>query len=269
MHTQIYSLKELIPLFESLSPNDLVVFDVDQVLIDPTDIILSYNGEALKSLLLKKLEREYGVDKANEFYSIIIKDRAVRLVEPETPKIIQQLIDKKIPVVALTAFPTGPFGVINNLEDWRLSQLKNLNIDFSNSFKNKIKEPHYFKELYFSKENKRNPLFKDGILFTGTGGMGAHNVGKGQVLQSFLTLVGSTGRVIFIDDNKNHLENVLTIATKNQIPLQAFQYLGAAKLPAELNESLSYFQFEYLTTHKKWLADAKALELIKKYPKNI
>src|SRR5581483_2492335 len=118
--------------------NVLVIFDVDQVLIDPIDTILSAKGDILKVTLLKSLSQRLGIERANELYSILVKERQVRLVEDLIPEYIKKLHLHGHRVLALTAFPTHRFGKIENITHFRKTQLKQYGIQFEPFTSNKI-----------------------------------------------------------------------------------------------------------------------------------
>lgn len=265
MTIQILSRLNLIEkqLFKA-QDNVLVIFDVDQVLIDPVDTILSAKGDTLKVTLLKGLGQRLGIARANELYSILIKEREVRLVENLIPEYIQKLHLHGHKVMGLTAFPTHRFGKIDNVTHFRKSQLQAFNIQFDAFAPNKI-----FSELnpeaIRTQHHFRTPSYDDGILYTGTGGLNAPPLSKGSVLRAFLaTLDWKPNSIIFIDDNFHHLQSVQECCKMEHIPFQGYHYTAANDLPGILDRTLARFQFKYLEKNDIWLSDFKAKQLMNK-----
>jgi len=257
---EIKSLKEIFSL-NNLNSDSLIVFDVDQVLIDPIDRILSRKGETLKKSLLEELGQRYGIEKGHEIYSILVHTRKVRLVEEETPDLIRGLIEQNKKVIALTKFPTGPFGCIPSVEAWRETQLKALGIDFSASFKAhpRIAFPKLQSSLY-----PALPVFQSGILYTGGGGLTPAQLSKGEVLKAFLShLDWKPSHLIMVDDVESNVEDVEQACHELGISSEGYHYTYVLNLEDKIDEALARFQFNFLDQHRVWLSDQEALEKMK------
>ncbi len=255
---KLYTLTKKSGDLLSITPQEevLVIFDVDQVLIDPTDQVLSAKGDPLKSRLLKDFEYRLGAARANQLYSILVKTRAIQRVEETLPTLIATLIAHDIKVIALTAFPTGTFGCIANVENFREQQLKMEGFEFQQSFKGL--ERLLFHELR-PEQDYRVPTFQSGILYTGTGGMGAPHLTKARVLQAFCKRIAWKPRkVIFFDDGLKHLEEMEAFCLEEKILFEGYHYLEALKLPGVVDKVLGRLQFKYLEKHHRWLSDEEA-----------
>ena len=91
----------------------LVIFDVDDVLIMPTD---EYAFKApIRKELTKKLKEKYSKDQLKDFFGIILAKRTVKLVDPEMLNLIKKLKQRKIPMIALTSWWTGKYGKITKI----------------------------------------------------------------------------------------------------------------------------------------------------------
>lgn len=228
-----------------LDEQALVVFDVDFTLIIPKDQILQPAGEAYYQIFLTKLRamKEEGA----RLGSIIALQAEVALVNPCSLTLLDQLKDRKIKTVTLTAMPTGRFGTFESAEDWRFKQLKDLGIDLSWSFPEK---PYI--EFNSLDPSKANPVFKKGILASAK-----HP--KGQVLVAFLNQLNlKPSHVIFIDDRMEYIHSVEAELDKTGIPHTSFHYTEALDASQSFDKALADFQLDYLLQHGTWLNDAQA-----------
>jgi hypothetical protein len=224
----------------------LVVFDVDEVLITFDDLILRPCGKHFTPASWKGIYQE----ELDYLTSIIWNESKTILVDPSAPELVNKLVNRGVKVIALTACPTGDFGIIEKIEDWRLKILKRLNIDFSNTFpKNQV--------IYFDDGDKKErdyPLFKEGILFIGNG-----EKTKGDLLvQFFEEIQWYPSKVIFIDDRMYNLTSVESALNKIKILYQGYHYKGMENLPNNFNEQIAEFQFFHLRKEHKWLSDLEA-----------
>lgn len=246
----ITSTQGLEPFEKALLSADretLVIFDVDETLIIPQDMILRpcnqdflqhcFNTLIYNPAISEKYSGDYLISKT------LSKIKYV-LVDAKMPALIRGLQQKGIKVIALTAMQTGPFGVIPCMEDWRIQQLKELMIDFQFAF------PSHF---YLKFPTLRGaPVFKQGILCSS-------QTSKGEALLAFLDAIKwLPKKILFIDDKLNFLLSVESAAEKRQIDFQGFHYLAAKSYPGKLNEELAKFQFRYLAEQGEWLSDEEA-----------
>jgi hypothetical protein len=216
---------------ETTNPADiLVAFDIDMTLIQSTHPATAYptikkHGSIYKKIFgnLPSAVKDITLNLPAQFPS--------KLVEQETPQIIQDLQTKGVKVVALTAALTGylrqVFGEAR-IEELRHRALHGLGINFENTFD--------FKEVTFKTippYRNNHPTFFKGLLFS-NGEQGAHN--KGTVLTTFLKHANFTPKVvIFVDDRKKNLEQV-ELALKEHYSDTKFlgiEYLGAFKSSTE------------------------------------
>lgn len=240
----ISSFKEI--NWEILPPKTLVIFDVDETLITPADILLKPIGGSFKEWGKLKPDEP---DQFQNYLSIMLASTNYVLVDNEAPNVIQSLSQKGMFAMGLTACSTGAVGVIESMEQWRIDQLNALGIDFSLFFD----EEFIFSELVA--KTSRSPIFKNGILFTGDF-QAAHQSTKGQLFNVFLDLINwKPEQIVFIDDDKKHLEAM----NPRGIPLQ--RYLIAKPSP-RLDEKIAQFQLQTLIESDKWISDKEAKKLL-------
>lgn len=262
----LISLTSIVPAFahikqtSTLSPIELalkaadsetlVIFDVDDVLITARDQILQPDHKKFLEKLNKDLKSRLSEEEAQKLWSIIWLARSDEAVDSKMISLIKEAQGKDLKVMALTNAWTGPFGDINSLEDWRIEELEGFGYTFKDSWITLKSET--FENLK-SKDSKRFPVFKDGILFT-------CNLPKGDVLKAFLQYAGlSPKKIIFIDDKRKHLESVEAFSKDAGILFLGFQYTAVAEKPkTPLNEKRARYQFEALEKEYKWLNDKEA-----------
>ncbi len=228
--------------FDEFSQDDLVVFDVDETLVQPIDAYLINehdNSIALKLFQAKALAQYPALLKDGAYYASIMYKEAQRpLIEPEIVHIIQKLQNRHVPVIACTFMNIGSFGVISSMEQWRFDHLQSLDIDFSKSFDI---------QNFAIQGTDRKPQFYKGILC-------ADLISKGGVLGMFLDQVHfKPQKIIFFEDDYEYLVQVQEECKKRNIQFVGYHYHGAKKKP--FNESLAWIQAKHLVENKTWLSD--------------
>lgn len=241
---QVRDLKRLEEEIRRLPRSALVVFDVDNTLLTPKDLSLKPCGQALRQLYLHPLSPK----KREQLQSIIGLEAEEMLMDAKFPALIKQLQKAGVPVMALTALETGEYGKIRDSESWRLSRLRQFDLNFKPSFANNV--PMTLTEIHATEGHY--PTFKDGVLFS-------NRHCKGDVLIAFLDRIGLKPTVIlFMDDTLKQLESVQSAAAARGIPFTGLHYVASTVVPADYDPELGAFQFQYLVVHEQWLSDAAA-----------
>ena len=225
----------------------LVIFDVDDVLMMPTDEF-AFNAPIRKELT-KQLKEKYSKDELTYLYSCVFERRTVQLVNSNMKGLIKNLEQRNIPSIALSGWWTGKYGKINEMENLRFVGLKQVDISFINT--SPFKEDMIFPEL---KNKSGTPILKLGVILTAL-------ADKGLVLKAALKKSNlHFKRIIFIDDGLKELESVEKICHELNIDFQGIHY-GAAKiapLPI-LDKEKEQLRYEILEKEHIWLLD-KELE---------
>lgn len=256
--TPVNSFKQIEHELLKADANTLVVFDVDDVLITPRDLALRPCGEHFQPKSCEGLSEE----KMDELTGTILNETPYLLIDPSAPKIIQSLQKRSIKTIALTSNRTGKLGVIPNMEDWRIEQLLDHNIDFNHSF------PHLptltFPEL---NSNESQPtLYKRGILFVG-GYFNPKVSTKGELLRAFFEKAKwKPKKVIFIDDRIKNLQSVEKALNEAGIEHCGFHYHGVNSLPTNFDAEIAELQYSHLLKTNEWLSDEQAKEVVAKKP---
>lgn len=250
------------------SPKDtLVVFDVDLVLITPADEVFimqaSVEGDKFLSGIYKDLFERYPIHDVDNLQSILMYNQSWRLVTPDTAKIFNHIKDSGYKVLGLTASGTGTFGNIQSVENWRIAQLKNLGITFSNSFVDAKAGTldQYISGISEHYRNAKHPSFpavKDGIIFTAF-------VPKGQALGAYLQYADIKPRkIIFTDDRLYNLESVQEYCKEAEIEFIGYEYIALKEQVKDLrlNTKRAKLQYKVLELTKVWLDDKQADQVL-------
>ncbi len=234
--------------FASLDENDLVIFDIKEVIFAHKDYILSPNHRIKLKQFLSKIAKQKSQAEANRLYGIVLLNAELRIVDKDIPVIIKELLAREIKVIGLTSERTGSFGSIDKIEEVVLGQLKERNIDFSSSFeisRTVLDEAKNINGTSFSPS-----MYKKGVIF-------AAERQKGEMLEALLKKLDFTPRrIIHID---NSIENITSI--KNFCENAGIDYLGInfTKIyigaTRSLSKEISNKQLEVLSNRSRWVSD--------------
>lgn len=234
--------------FVTIKAGSLVIFDIDETLVQPTDTY-SINEHSPQAIAFQKKMVSKHPEITNwDIYADILRDVQRPLLEPMVIKKIAELQRRGIPVITVTAMNTGKHGTIEKMEAWRYDHLASLG--FRGSFADLM--------LDLPLKNHK-PVFYKGILATDT------LTNKGQVIFGFLDNINYVPKkIVMFDDTIEFLQSALQECRKRNIDFQGYLYTGA--ITKSWDEELIEFQAEYLIEHKKWLKDeeARALMVMKK-----
>ncbi len=244
--TTVYSFAEAKAKLDKAGEDTLVIFDVDDVLITPKDMVCRPRGMPYTKTYWD--ETEYDSHEMNHFISIVITTTEMHLIEPSVPSLIEKLKKQKAKVIALTAARTGKFGRIEKMEDWRIDELKNLSIDFSGAF------PSSEVILFDDSKTIEYSLFKKGILF-----LGSEDQTKGDLLVRFLGKIGwKPKEILFFDDKRRNLVSTEDALKEKNIVFHGYLYKGEERVPGTVDEEVAKLQFDHLRKEYKWLSDTEA-----------
>lgn len=231
--------------------NTLVIFDIDEVIIQTTDAILKPQHKPHFAKWEKELLNRTSEEEVVYLRSIIFQEQSIKLVEDKILDTLNNLKSKKVNTIAITWIPTGPRGKIANFEDWGLGRLQKFNIDFRKF--NNLKD-HTFKEI---PAKHGVPLTKNGVTFTA-------QASKGALLDAVLKHNKiKPNKVIFIDDKLSHLESVEEVCKNLNISFIGIHYTAVIKSDKwTFDEELARVQFQTLEKEHKWLSDQEARDLL-------
>ncbi len=218
----VHSMQEVASCCEQADEKTLVIFDIDMVLVQPSEPAFQMTNMRHHKAILKKMLQELG-EEENRTHVWVLSAISCEsmLVDAKTPHLLMLLKERKIPTIALTANLTGPFAHVPRLENEKINRLKTLGIDFSHCFA----QDFIFEDLPTYRNH--STVFTNGILFTN-----APTVTKGQALLAFLKKTSfMPKKVIFVDDRLDNVKSVEEALRGQNIPCDGLHFLGTNDSP--------------------------------------
>lgn len=251
----INDIGELAEVLKNLPPDSLVIFDVDEVLVYPENVVQLQIAAPFWEATMADLEKRRGKATRDLLHSIMLLQSKWQLTDAEIPSLIQDLQRQKIRVLALTTFWTGKMGKLKSVEDWRSAHLKKHRIDFSITADI---SKSYFNITTFDKvSGKAYPVYKDGIIYTN------HYANKGEVLGAFLKKTNLNPKnIIFIDDKLKNIADIENFCNTANIGYTGIHDNRIMKKHNTFNTTLGKYQFDYLENHYVWLSDLEAKKIL-------
>lgn len=237
---------------ETIDQQSLVLFDVDETLLIPKDLILNpYAREAWNEYAKETIENPEIVPPGKYddayFFGQVLSKIEYKVVDPKVVGIVRSLQRRNIKTIAFTRMPVGPLGVIPSMEDWRIGHLKKHQFDFSPAF------PQFPEIKINVLSTGISSLFKQGMLC-------ANKQDKGPVFTAFLDAIQwKPLHVVFIDNRLDYLKSVEIALEGTGIEFIGFHYRDVENRPRVVNEQLAKFQLRHLAETGEWLSDEEAL----------
>jgi hypothetical protein len=240
--------------FAQVDNETLVIFDHDDVLLEPVDAALLTENEKVSDKIAIDLMKSKSISKDQMIaaLSILTRDMKTRLVHNKWPLLISALQSRGIKTVLLTSCDAGRQGVVDAVENVRAQHLLNVGIDFKKSWSNlnRIEFPNIQRKHYHFC-NTHFCAFVDGMLF-------ADGADKGDVLKAFLSKIPQYKfkKIIFIDDKLKNLKSVGKVCDEIGVEFIGieFTYSKIKKHPA-LNPEIVKKQYKTLMLEKRWVSD--------------
>lgn len=239
---QIIETKNIFDIEKHIDKETLVVYDLDNTLIEPVQQLGSdqwfyHRWEALHKELACK---DKSLRKALSEWMAIQSFTGVKEVQPGSAKLIRGQQEKKIPLMGLTTRDIF-------LATCTLGQLESLEIDLSKT------APH-LSEVYFLNDGDKSVVFKQGVLFTS-------NSHKGKAFMRFLHEANfHPKKVVFINDKESHLAQVAESCKLASIPFIGLRYGFLDEKVASFDKAIAEVQSGHFGLI---LSDEEAREKIK------
>jgi hypothetical protein len=234
----------------------LVIFDYDDVLLEPVDVALFTSNENISDKIVADLMKDQNIsrDQVIIALSVLTRDMKTCLVHEKWPLLITILQSRGIKTVLLTSCGAGRQGVIEKVENIRRNHLLNVGIDFKKSWKDlKRMEFHDIPRKHYQWCNTHFCAFIDGMLF-------ADGANKGIVLKAFLSKIPQYKfkKIIFIDDKLKNLKAVEKICAETGTQFIGIEYAySRIKKHLPLNHERIKKQYQTLMLEKRWISDAE------------
>lgn len=244
----------------------LIVFDIDMVLIKPTDqVYLKYVNHSSKEFLIniaKDLKARHSSEEVEDLLSIIVESKPIAAATPNTVSIFHNIKAHGYQILGLTKCKTGKYGVLDSREETRIEELEKINLHFSNTFPD-IEANHFIEFLPEDIQSKL-PCAKNGIIFT-------NKIDKSIVLESYFKFAKiNPEKIIFIDDKMDNIQSLEKFCKINDIEYIGFHY-NVVRDEADkvvFDKRLAKFKFLVLEHTKSWLSDEQANSILSKLDNN-
>jgi phosphoserine phosphatase len=230
-------LQEILPYIDQ---ETLVIFDIDDTLIQPTQMVGStdWGHHVMRQLMEIGLERDDAFLEASHRLYCAAGHSEFRTVEPTTTEVVNHLQEQGIMVIGLTSRPAW------YCEQTR-EQLESVNIDLS---KTAPDHPEFNLE-----SGLPIPLYSEGVIYT-------YRVNKGHSLAEFLAVTGlEPKRIVFVDDGLRNVQCVETTMQDLGIECHGFRYGAADEDREQFDPEIADLQWEKL---HKILSDQEARLLL-------
>lgn len=243
---EISSLTPLKKLLCRANEDTLVIFDVDHVLIMPTDEY-DINLHPYRKELWQELCGRISTNEIKLLTGITLAQAEWDFVDPDITNIFTDLERRRVPTIALTALYTGKLGNINKAELWRCQHLQDLGFNFAEL--SPIKKDLLLHEL---EENGSIPMLKSGVILTS-------QIDKGKVLEIVLHRSKYYPKtIIFIDDILENLESLAKLCLRLEIEFYGFHYKAALGLISQIiDKQREKLRFQILEKDRKWVNYSK------------
>jgi hypothetical protein len=226
--TKVDNMKEVFDFFEGADSKTLAIFDVDMVLVHPSEPALQMANIKRFGTICRSFLKNLTLEEKTVFFCLTTNISQPILVEECTPQLLRKLQNKGIPVMALTANITGSLGVVPDMQHWRYTSLCALGIDFARCAP--FQESIVFDNL--PPFRGTNAQYRNGVLCTN-----GDNLPKGDAFLAFVAKTGVTPeKIIFIDDRLSDLTSMKAAVQKLDRPVEylGLHYAGAEKYPSEV-----------------------------------
>ena len=238
--------------FENADSYTLAVFDVDMVLIQPSDPAFQMKNMQKYKTTCKKILADIPSNKQMIFIALMSIGSEALLVDERFPYFFKNLAQRSVPAMALTANLTGEFGPIKSMENWRIQELGSLGIDFSTTIP--YKNDHLFADLPSFRGNPA--MLKKGIFF-----VNGDLCTKGEALLSFFKMANYyPKKVIFVDDRENNVKSVEKSLQDLESQGISIEYLGLLFLGSKNYPSPDIGQEEFEARWQALADQAKKME---------
>lgn len=224
---EVKTMREVSEVMQALEPEDLALFDIDMVLLQPDDPAFQMPNLTRHRTIVKRVLASIDAGQLDALFTLMALRSQSLLVDGAVLGVLCDLRVRGVPAMALTANFHGPFAEVSSLAEWKRTRLIQAGIDFAPLAPRKG-------EILFEKLASQRgyfPLYTNGLFFS-NGSL----CPKGAALVAFLqTLDQRPRRISFVDDRRENLDS-MEAALKEAFPEIAFEglhYTGANDYPSQ------------------------------------
>lgn len=243
---EIIETQHMKEIHKYLEPEMLVVFDLDNTLIEPVQELGSdqWFGHRIQQYLSYNYPPDVAKKKALREWQAVQYMTEVKLVEIGTDEIVSMLQTREMPVMGLTT--RGMEMCVRAVE-----QLESVHIDLGKTAPTQ-------EQVYFL--NERGVVFSRGVLFT-------DNTHKGKALQKFLESIDCHPKsVLFVNDKLSHIKPVEEVCQEMGIKFVGLRYGYLDEKVNNLRHHIAEVQWQFFGLILSDLSAEKYYQ--ETYPKN-
>jgi hypothetical protein len=234
-------------IYKKINNNSFVFIDFDNVIITPRSQLFRKNNNP-DSEFLSEL---YGVaaqkHSMNNNIATLLANREIMLVEKDWPKFIQNMENNGALVFGISN-KNSATDLIHDFEIFTYINLKKLNINFSDNFKNN-------QSFLLDNNDTISPIFYLGIIFT------KYNIG--QTLIKFMKFTNIVPENIFVfSNNKNELINIERSLNILDVNYYGIYYRGIWNIESNPNRKITTIQKNELQENNRWIEDEEIEKMI-------
>lgn len=252
--TETNDASVIVSILQEAQANDLVIFDVDDVLFEPTDAVMQRQN---RSFLCDQVA-VYKDKLTNEEFECRLSQlwlqRPIQVIDEKIVTLIENLQCKNIRVAALTNCFTQSYGQIESMEKWRQSELHQQGYYLEKSWPDI--SSYVFDQILSTNTTNiiqtslRPAVFYEGILQTS-------GCTKGELLKAFLIYSKlKPEKIYFVDDKLSMLESVQETANEFGIKFQGIHFTAVeTKNTKGLDIEKATYQINTLFETGLWICD--------------
>lgn len=236
--------------------NTLVIFDINDVLFEQKELLFKKQNSTLLKNLLKEMSANMSNEEEQTLYSVVVQ-RPVVYVDENFVRIIHDLQNKNVKVIALTNGLVGTYGYVKSMDRLLIQQLRDLDYHLEKSWLDLNNA-----QIYMTKSKDRKILFAEGIVFANKM---ISKASKGESLLAFFKYADFyPKKVIFIDDKLKNLKSVSNILEKQGVEFIGFEYTKAKnrKNSPVITKEHAKLQLSILKKRHKLLSDEEINKIL-------
>lgn len=247
-------LQPIVAKIANLPANSLIVWDLDNTIMEPKQLIGSdqwFEQLSKDNITKHNGDKAAAIKETVDTYNYVQKHTHAKPVESNTVEVINKAKTKHR-VIGLTT--RG-----KEISDATFKQLNSINVSFAltpTAIKHDV-------PLDLIMENCPYSMAKDSVIFAG-------GRNKADCLEAYLSAMeiplSSIPHLVFVDDKIHHVQNIAAMATRLGIPCTSFHYTYLDHKLPHVNMKMAEVQ---LTGHKHFgffLNDSEAFSIVKRMP---
>lgn len=252
LKAEIYQSSNLLPIEQAIEESDsetLIIFDATDTLITCDEPLFHDKNKKTFGQISEEYFRGLSKERVDELMTTILSSRKTSLVDQRVLDLMELVKLKQLKMIVLTSCGTGKYGLIEKMEDWKINQLEDLGLSFSDS--------HFEREKWFDSMHGPHgvPLLKKGVIFTA-------QIDKSIVLDQFVKEENIyIKKIIYVDDQVKNLKDVEEYCSAKGIKFVGFEYTAVKDKPVEkIDEKLIEIQLNVLLNEGQWITTEEAAE---------